>query len=226
MAVPLHIPPGYQQRRPTPLVVNLHGLGESAGEQEALSGMSAKADEAGIIVVYPVSLGQPATWSVGPGQRGAEDVGFIRDLVRQLEDGYSVDRTRVYATGISNGGGMVNRLGCEMSDTFAAIAPVAGAYLFWQDCHPARPVPVVAFHGTADQIVPYGGQGRALPPLREWAAGWAERNGCGATPRESFRQGAVSAETWEGLSGRCRGRPVHGPGWGTRLAGCEAEPRA
>ncbi len=193
----LHIPPGYQPGHPLPLVINLHGFTSNAAEQEQLSGMSLKADEAGFIVVYPEALGKPQTWRVGPGAQGAEDVEFIRDLIRHLESELSVDSARIYATGISNGGGMVNRLGCELSEVIAAIAPVSGAYLFSADCRPARPVPVVAFHGTADKIVPYQGS-RTLPPVREWAADWAERNGCRSMPTVTFQQGEVVGETWEG----------------------------
>ncbi len=59
-------------------------------------------------------------------------------------------------------------------------------------------MPVLAFHGTADRIVPYEGKGRELPPIREWAASWATRNGCGSSPRQVFNEGEVAAASWEG----------------------------
>ncbi len=196
----LHVPPSYQPGTPMPLVINLHGFSSNAAEEEILSEMSAKADEAGFIVVYPEGRGSPQSWAVGPGPAGQQDVQFIRDLVALLQEQLSIDPARIYATGISNGGGMANRLACDMPDVIAAIAPVSGAYLFWQDCSPSRPVPVVAFHGTADQIVPYEGQGRTLPPIRDWAAAWASRNGCSATPTVTFQKGEVTGETWDSCS--------------------------
>jgi polyhydroxybutyrate depolymerase len=194
----LHVPPGYRPGSPTPLIVNLHGFTSNAAEQERLSGTSAKADEAGFIVVYPEALGEPQTWHVGPGTPGAGDVEFIHGLIGHLQGRLSVDPARIYVTGISNGGGMANRLACELSAVVAAIAPVSGAYLFSEDCRPSRPVPVVAFHGTADHIVPYEGNERSLPHIREWAAGWAARNGCAPTPAVTFRRGEVTGETWSG----------------------------
>ncbi|MBU1880316.1 MAG: hypothetical protein KJ734_15315, partial [Chloroflexi bacterium] len=169
----LHVPPGYAADQPAPLAINLHGLGSNAAQQEQISGMSRLADAKTFIVVYPEALGDPATWRVGA---GSPDVAFIRDLIQHLAGQYRIDPARIYATGISNGGGMANRLGCDMADVIAAIAPVSGAYLFWQDCQPGRPVPVLAFHGTADRIVPYEG-GQGLPFVREWAETWAARNG-------------------------------------------------
>lgn len=194
----LHIPPNYQPGQPLPLVINLHGLNSDAAEQERVSGMSVKADEAGFIVVHPEGLGDPQTWHVGPRAEGAADLKFIRDLIRHLENQLSIDPAHIYATGISNGAQMANRLGCEHADIIAAIAPVSGGYPPSQECLPVRPVPVVAFHGTADKLIPYEGQGQLLLPAREWAAAWAARNGCSPTPTITFQHGEVTGETWSG----------------------------
>lgn len=195
----LHVPVGYDSTLPTPLVFNFHGLGGSAEAEERLSGMSAKADEAGFIVVYPEGemLGNYQGWQVGPGPRGQREVQFVRDLIAHLQAELNIDPDRIYATGISNGGGMVNRLGCDLSDSIAAIAPVAGANLFTEVCDPVRPMPVVAFHGTADQVVPYEGKEPNLPPIPEWAATWAGRNGCAPDATSTFDDGPVSALTWD-----------------------------
>jgi polyhydroxybutyrate depolymerase len=110
----------------------------------------------------------------------------------------SIDPGRIYVTGISNGAQMTNRLGCESSDLIAAIAPVSGGYSGAEECRPGRPVPVVAFHGTADHLIPYEGKGQLLLPAREWAAAWAARNGCNSKPTVTFQHGQVSGETWGG----------------------------
>jgi polyhydroxybutyrate depolymerase len=196
----LHVPPSYQSGSPTALVLNLHGLNETAAQQEALSGMSAKADEAGFIVAYPEGIDQ--TWHIGPGAAGAADMQFIRDLIAELQNRLTVDSHRIYATGISNGAQMSNLLGCNAADIVAAIGPVSGGYSPAQECAPGRPVPVVGFHGTADQLIPYEGdavtQGRLLMPAKEWAAAWAARNGCNPTSAVTYQGVEVTGETWSG----------------------------
>ena len=93
---------------------------------------------------------------------------------------------------------MTNQLGCDMANLIAAIAPDSGAYNFWEDCNPSRPVPVLAFHGLDDDIVPYAGSApqMMLPPIEEWAAGWAARNGCSASPDVTAPVDTVTVRTW------------------------------
>jgi len=192
----LHVPIGYEAGRALPLVLNFHGSGSNALEEENLTGMSAKADAAGFLVVYP--NGMDERWNDGPGPAGDADRQFIRDLIAAISSQYSVDPKRIYATGISNGGGMANRLGCDMADVIASIASDSGAYNFWEQCRPSRPVAVLAFHGLNDLLVPFdGGTPRAmLPPIIDWAAAWAERNGCGLTPSESTPAKSVTLRVW------------------------------
>lgn len=194
----LHVPAGYQSGTAVPLVINFHGYNSNSSQEENLTGMSAKADQEGFLVVYPDGLNQ--TWFTGPGTDGQQDRQFIRDLVADLESKYAIDPKRIYATGISNGGGMANRLGCDMADLIAAIAPDSGAYNFWQDCAPSRPVPVLAFHGLDDRIVPYEGGTPLMmePPIRDWAEAWSARNGCAAAPTESGLEGGVTVDAWSG----------------------------
>ena len=194
----LHVPLSYQQGNAVALILNFHGYGSNSQQEENLTGMSAKADREGFIVVYPDGLSN--AWHDGPGAEGKADQQFIRDLIASLESQYSIDAKQIYATGISNGGGMTNRLGCDMADVIASIAPDSGAYNFWQDCHPSRPVPVLAFHGLDDNIVPYaGGTPKAmLPPIEEWAASWATLNGCSSTPTITTPVDTVTVHTWSG----------------------------
>lgn len=132
-----------------------------------------------------------------------DDVGFVRALLNRLERDACTDPDRVYATGVSNGGGMAVRLACSLSDRIAAIAPVAGGYsTFEGDCEPTEPVAVFEIHGTGDRITPYrgreGGRGSVARLLRLWAA----RNGCPQLPftREMLRGGA---ERWDWVAPPC-----------------------
>lgn len=187
----VHIPPSYLAGEPMAVVLNFHGAGSSAREQEQISGMSEKADEEGFIVVYPQSLG--GTWNFATESSLGVDLIFVRDLIEHLLSELSVDPKRVYATGFSNGGGLVERLGCQLSDKIAAIAPVAGAYAYWEPCEPERPVPAVFFHGTNDTAAPYEGMGFSMPG---WAADWAAHNGCDVEAEVFLQQGTVVGEKW------------------------------
>src|SRR5262245_32659059 len=135
----LHVPSTYQQSQSTSLVINLHGYNSNAAQQERVSRMSAKADLAGFIVAYPEGLGDPQSWKFGTRAEVQADVAFIRDLIQQLQARYSIDAQRIYVTGISNGAEMSYRLACDLGDTIAAFAPVAGGYLAFGDCPATHP---------------------------------------------------------------------------------------
>lgn len=181
---------------PAPLVIVFHGFMGSPTEVEEDTGMTTIAEEEGFAVVYPEGLGRPRSWRSDP-RRGDADVTFVRDLVARLEGAYGIDERRVYAAGMSNGGGMAARLACDASDLVAAIGPVAGAYFFGA-CSPGRPVPVIAFHGDADPIVPYEGWGPFLPGIEDWAGEWAARNGCDGGPTHEAVASDVTVSRWGG----------------------------
>ena len=202
----LHIPPSYRSDQPIPLIINLHGTGAYGEGQEQYTGMSSLADRESFIVVYPQGLGETPAWDLEPGEQNI-DIAFIRDLISLLENRCAIDLTRIYATGMSNGGGMTNRLGCELSDRIAAIAPVVGAYAYFGVCPISRPVPVIAFHGDADESVPYEGTGSpellnvvsgVFPPIYYWAATWALRDGCASRPAVISQKQGVLGEAWQG----------------------------
>ena len=192
----LHLPVDYSPAHPAPLVINLHGYNSNASQEEQVSRMSEKADQVGFIVAYPQGLGDPPSWKFGSRPEAEADVQFIRDLVNDLQSKFNINANEIYVTGISNGAEMSYRLACDMADTFAAVGLVSGGYPPFQDCQPARPVPVVVFHGTADRLLPYEGHPPLLLPVRQSAMGWAARNGCSPTPRVTFQNGDVTGETW------------------------------
>ncbi len=167
----LHLPAGYDPDSLYPLVINLHGLGSNAYEEEVYTGFDNVADTGGFVVVYPNGI--DGTWNISQ-TNGTDDVGFISALIDTVDSQYNIDLERVYATGMSMGGFMSYRLACELSDRIAAIAPVAGLQAF-SPCNPGRPVPVVHFHGTADDVVPYIG----VPSTID---GWVDHDACPATP--------------------------------------------
>jgi polyhydroxybutyrate depolymerase len=160
------------------LVLILHGRGGRGRFIERRASFDALAEEAGVVVAYPDAL--HALWNDGwwP-NAAADDVGFLSALAEELVREFRIDPARVYAAGFSNGAGMVHRLACE-TDRFAAIAAVAGDMPsgLAQRCSNARPVSVLAIHGTDDRVVPYGAQ------LARTLAHWVAHDGCtGATER-------------------------------------------
>jgi polyhydroxybutyrate depolymerase len=184
----LHVPPGYDPAKRTALVFSLHGFISTPAQQMLFSRFDKVADAHGFIVVFPQGTGNPLRWNAyfSPlaNERGADDVQFMRDLIAALSGDLCIDPARIYVNGLSNGGGMSDRIACEMADQVAAIGSVAGAYApVFSRCKPVRPVPVIAFHGTADPLVPYEGRKDGImPPIKDWAAAWASRNGCDPVP--------------------------------------------
>jgi polyhydroxybutyrate depolymerase len=195
----LHIPPQYDPVQRAPLVLSFHGFTSNGDQQALLSGWDTIADDHTFIVVYPQGTGRPSRWYAGRapfiGEERTDDVQFVRDLLAELERNLCVDTTRIYANGMSNGGGMSNRLACELADQIAAIGGVAGGYTALPDgCKPARPIPVIAFHGTADPLVDYDGNRRLrVPAIPTWAEDWAARNGCDLKPAQMPVKGDASA---------------------------------
>ncbi|MCU0370918.1 MAG: hypothetical protein MUC31_05840, partial [Bacteroidales bacterium] len=167
----LHSPAGYQADSLYPLVINMHGLGSNAFEQEFYTSFNDVADSAGFFVAYPNGIDE--TWNISS-TGGTDDVGFISALIDTVGSEYSIDFDRVFATGMSMGGFMSYRLACELSDRIAAIASVTGLQAFYP-CDPGRPVPVLQFHGTADPVVPYSGVPATI-------ANWVDHNVCPADP--------------------------------------------
>ena len=167
----LFIPGGFPET-PAPLVVDLHPALSTPDDQEALSGMRVKAATEGFIVAQPA--GQFRTWDIITGN--GQDVAFIRAVVADVASRTPIDADRIYATGMSNGGGLTDQLACTAADVFAAVAPVAGWYVPSVECADDAVIPVMAFHGTADLVVPYSGMGLFFVDVEEWAADWAARN--------------------------------------------------
>ncbi len=196
----LYIPESVDGTQPAPLVLSLHGFASNPRQQAEFSRWDDIADEHGFLLVFPRGTGRPLRWNAGENWRqlgaAADDVGFIQDLIVTLQSDLCVDSARIYVNGLSNGGGMGHRLACELSDTIAAAGMVAGAYPPLDEvCQPQRPVPIIAFHGTQDRIVPFEGTnsfGFTFPPVEGWAQSWAARNGCDMIPASVAPVGDVN----------------------------------
>jgi len=160
-----------------PLVFTLHGSGGSPEGQLELSGLEALAEEHGFVLLAPEGVDR--RWNVPVDTAKPDDVRFISDAIDRAAALTCIDPKRVYATGFSGGGRMVSQLACDLSSRIAAIAAVGGIR-FPGPCTVARPFPILAFHGTADDVNPYDGGGQPYwgTGVEPAVLGWAEHNAC------------------------------------------------
>jgi polyhydroxybutyrate depolymerase len=184
----LYVPPNLDNSQPVAVVFGFHGYTGTGQSFRDVTGFNDIAAANGFLVVYPEGEGGDHSWNAGGCCAGArmadlEDVAFIRQVISDLKTIANIDPKRIYATGHSNGAMFVYRLACEMADTFAAIAPVAGP-LFYSPCKPKGPVSVMHVHGLADLAVPYTGgpyvgySSMVFPSVEESIAAWVRLDGC------------------------------------------------
>lgn len=209
----LHVPRDIHPGKALPVVICFHGFSEWPAHVMRISGWNRVADENGFLVVYPRGRRVPLRWFCNgrPGEdlMGDQDVQFISDLLDQLQRTYPIDTNRVYANGLSNGGGMATLLACKLSDRIAAVGSVAGAYLLPRTQWTApRHVPLILFHGTADPLVPFhGGPSKVFPvpfpDVPTWVHWVGTNYGCASEPTKlsvagddvGLRYGGGSNET-------------------------------
>ena len=220
----IYIPSSYQDDEPVPLVIVLHGGGGNAKNIEKVTGFSKKAEEEGFIVVYPDGTGKLRyrllTWNGGfccgyALENNVDDVYFIKTLISHIQSMYSINESRIYVTGMSNGGVMTYRIASELSNIIAAAAPVAGSIggqateqeEIWHIPEPEYPVSIIAFHGMNDTRVPYNG---GFPSgndthvywwmsVNESISFWTYHNHCYKTPITNISDsGNIIIDTYKG----------------------------
>jgi polyhydroxybutyrate depolymerase len=225
----LHVPAAARRGGPLPLVLSFHGAMGSGEIQERFTQMDSAADRHGFLVAYldgtPIGLlagrSEPQMgllWNAGTccGRAAldqVDDVGFALSVIDDVARRARLDRSRVYATGMSNGGMMAHRLAVEAADRIAAIAPVAGGLVF-QPLSPSRPVPLLHIHSVDDPRALYhGGLGPGLagaevlhPDIDAMMDEWARADGCTGGPSEVDHRTAENGDTatllrWDGCAG-------------------------
>jgi polyhydroxybutyrate depolymerase len=194
-----------------PIVLSFHGFTDSSVDQAKRSGLAARAAADGFVGVFPrgsdVEGTTPPYFNIErvDAPSLADDVGFTKEILDRVEAELCIDRSRIFASGWSNGGMFAATLGCALSDRIAAVASVSGVHLL-PDCR-GRPMPIIIIHGSADDIVPLSEEDVAtaaevrgfirdlggnrtqvrmfapvdLTPVESWVESWAERNGCRLT---------------------------------------------
>ena len=229
----IHVPSCYNSDDPSPMVLILHGHPSNSKMMQLGSELDVKADEVGFIAVYPDGEIPPFPiflLALMMGMRGCwwnawdynnfnrvDDVDYIRQLIKKLQENINIDSSRIYVTGLSGGALMTYRLGAELSNIIAAIAPVAGSvggsWNAWLKNsgqfiipEPSNPLPVIIFHGLKDQNVPYygGWVNGTIGPLslstkylsvNESTLFWVAHNNCNPKP-EIDQSGNVIKTTY------------------------------
>lgn len=191
----LYVPSDYDASEAYPLVFNLHGLGSNNLEQNFVTNFGPIADTAHFLLVLPQALpnaNQATEWNIFQDPSRADDVKFISSLIDSLNQEYTINLSKVYCTGFSNGSVMSLLLACVLSDRLAAVGSASAtglAAVAPSFCTPERPMPILYMHGTADLILPFNG-GRSilpeiedeLPPVRNEVNFWVANNACDSTP--------------------------------------------
>ncbi len=212
----LKVPGGYDGGAGYPVILGLHGGGGNRASQRKLgcpggvltssTCFDTLASSRGFLVVFPDGTGAPLapnvrTWNSGGGANGWQCVSgyacnqnideqkYFADLLADLATVVPVNLQRVYATGISNGAAMAERLACQFPQSLAAIAPVAGGnqYSTTQSC--TSKVSVLEIHGTADPCWLFDGGTASCADANPGAkigipatlALWRGNDGCGAS---------------------------------------------
>ncbi|MYM65864.1 hypothetical protein GTP45_03310 [Pseudoduganella sp. FT55W] len=172
-----------QPQKAFPVVFSFHGSGMTMAEQMLYTQMNRAADRHQFIVVYPSGIKQD--WNVGFGTsylEGSDDIGFAEALLTKLQQDYRIDKQRVYATGLSRGGFFALRIAAELPQLFAAVASI-GAPMpepVIQHHTKSGKVGVLLIHGTADQVVAYGGKPSGYLSAEDSYRYWLKRNGINA----------------------------------------------
>ena len=200
----LYVPSGYTGS-PTPLVILLHGYSANGAEEDLYLGLREVAESKTVLYAHPDGTTDPSGnefWNATNAccdfwDSGVDDSTYLSSLVTEIGTRYSVDPTRVYFMGHSNGAFMSYRMACDHADVVAAIVSIAGA--MWLDtskCNPTRPVSVLEVHGTADVEIYYDGGstvsadgatpgGGQYPGATTTVADWATFDGCSSPPDTS-----------------------------------------
>ena len=204
----VQVPACYDPRTSIPVVLIFHGAGGGGDLYLDKNGWAAKAEKECFAAVAPDGLParpnrpaqfllNPRLWNDGQLLSGSlrskiDDTAFIRALLDDLGRRLNIDARRIYMTGHSNGAGMIFRLGAELSERFAAMAPAAG-HCWIQDPKPAKRMPTLYIVGTKDPLIrPEGGEiqlpwgKKTQPPVVQTLSRWAKALGL-TTPASVVR---------------------------------------
>lgn len=200
----VHVPPSYNANNPTPLILAFHGGGGDMDymAKDELYGLISKSNKEGFIIIFPngyskLKIGKFATWNAGnccgdARDKKIDDVGFVKQIIKNITGQMNIDRNRIFATGMSNGGMVSYVMACELPDVFKAVAAIAGTDNT-VTCSHKTPISVLHIHAKDDDHVLFnGGAGEGafkdeskvtdFTSVPASIAEWVGYNQCSATP--------------------------------------------
>lgn len=184
------MPTGYTEGVVTDVVFNFHGLGSNANQQHPYADFGPRAERDTVILVtpngQPFGTGSGRFWDLGTTTPNV-DVDFVYELIDELRADYCLGR--LFATGMSMGGGMTTVLACRADSPFEAFVPVTLTFYNAAGCASAPARPIIEFHGTDDGIVGYG-------PIPAAMQAWADHNGCDPAPIDEVITAQVGRRYW------------------------------
>lgn len=197
----LHVPVGYDPAAagPAPMVLSMHGMGGNAATHLLFTGVTSDADANGYVVIAPEAVGGMWDLPAADGSEGVRtpELAYLDDVLADAGSRLCLDPTRYYASGMSLGSAMTLVLACQPERRFAAFGGV-GASFYDNACNDAPPAPLIYFHGTDDDVVPFeGGQARGflVEPVTETMDAWATHNACAKPPSENVTDDVILT-TW------------------------------
>lgn len=168
-----------------PLLISCHGMNQDAAYQRNMLQIESVADTAKFVTVFPNGIDK--SWDLG----GDKDLNFMKAIIEEMVKKYDIDRNKIYLSGFSMGGMFTYFAMNRMADVFAAFAPISGYPMWGASFTSSRPVPIIHTHGTADDVVNFGGVASVL-------AGWVKRNGCPTTAKvtKPYRASHITRHVW------------------------------
>lgn len=193
----LSVPAGVERTTRMPLIYVFHGYKGDAEKVRTESGL----DAANAVVVF--MEGHDQAWAPAPyaTTTGEQDIAFVEAVRQALDAEFTIDASRVFATGLSNGGGFASYLGCQRPQDLTAVGSVSAAFYerVSQGCS-RIPIKHIDFHGTADSVIGYDGGQRhnsVYESSHEMLAEAAVRNHCDELPTESTYAPGIERFVWQ-----------------------------
>lgn len=178
----MRVPDNYNPQHPAPILFGFGGWQDSPENFSSYARMWTTNAHRDAIIIYPE--GYERAWEAAPYAKTGpgEDIRFLKRIIDAVDADYHIDRNRIYAMGMSNGGGFTSVLGCHAQDTFAAVAMVSAAFYKPVEIGCGdKPIATFIMHGVNDEMMMYEGGTRhkaEFLPVRTVLGGYLNRNKC------------------------------------------------
>lgn len=198
----LLVPARYNPNQKTAILVDMHGYNGTRFNQPPFSGWKAKAREEGFIYVSPQGINNSWNADLCCGGNTEDDVSFLKAIIEQVDASFNIDRSKVFASGHSNGGGMSHKLACDAADVFTGIASIAFPITRPANaCNPEKPPQIIHFHGLSDTVISYNGGSSGTVSAPESLVAWSNVLNCQSGPKVTYSKNSAYCQTYSECDG-------------------------